>query len=148
MNITLKGLKQFNGMDGVAFTAKLCFDGKVVGTVMNDGNGGSNSYHGVKSHLLQKPDYDALIKAANDAGHTGTECEDIFIEDIMCDMDAEKAHKKFQKKGFKFTAYFVGVDMWQDNVLIGFNDKKAIAKELKDKKLKLRKIFGEEVAHA
>jgi hypothetical protein len=142
MNITLKGLKSFNGMDGECMTAKICFDGKVVGEVSNSGCGGPNDY------TLSGKDMKPLVKAANDAGHTGSECEDLFIEDIMNDMDAEKAHKRFVKKGFKYTAYFVAADLWHDNMLVGFNDKKSIAKELADEKLKLRKIFGEEVAHA
>jgi hypothetical protein len=137
MDIKLKGIKSFQGMDGEAFRANITFDGKVVGSVMNDGWGGPNSY------TLNKKDFAALKDAADAAGHKGPEGEDILIEDLMNAVDAEKQAKKLQKKGWPCVAYFIRDEF--ETVCIGFKKKTAITAELKDKRYKLVKIFGEEV---
>jgi hypothetical protein len=41
---TVKGLKSFQGMDGLAYSATICRDGKRVGTVMNEGCGGETNF--------------------------------------------------------------------------------------------------------
>ena len=143
MKITLKGLKSFQGMDGQAFRAQICFDGKVVGSVVNEGMGGPNNYVGLTSYGLSKKDTATLKAAANAAGHKGIECEDMFIEDLIEEMDVLKEHKKNLKKGFKVTAW---VDLGPfERATIHLFSKDNLEKHLKKNKAKLIKLFeGEE----
>lgn len=137
MKVTLKGIKSFQGPDGECFTAKVCFDGKVVGSVSNDGWGGCNSY------TLSDKDMALLIAEANKAGEKGPECEDVFIESLMCEIDALKEHKKNLKKGFKCTAW-VRLGQWESGY-IRLLDKANLEKHLKANKATLIKLFEGEV---
>ena len=44
MELTIKGLKTFRGMEGLAFRCTVLVDGKAAFTASNDGNGGCNFY--------------------------------------------------------------------------------------------------------
>ena len=43
--ITLKGVKTFKGRDGYGLNATLCFDGKKVAEILDEGNGGEVRYY-------------------------------------------------------------------------------------------------------
>lgn len=140
MNITLKGLKSFNTDDGQAFSASILFDGKKVGTVQNDGNGGPNSYD------LSVANMKLLVKAANAAGEKGLECEDIFIENLLEELDVLKQHKKNLKNGFPVTAW-VSLGRF-DRGTIRLLSKDNLQTHLARNKATLIKLFEGEVAHA
>jgi hypothetical protein len=58
MNITLKGIKSFNGMEGKGFSATLYIDGRKAGEVFDDARGGEFCYQ------ILREDHAALLKHA------------------------------------------------------------------------------------
>ena len=53
MKITVKNLKvaEFASEETLCFTATVYIDGKMAFTAKNDGHGGCNFYHGVRSQI-------------------------------------------------------------------------------------------------
>ena len=58
MNLTLNGIKTFNGNEGPGFSATLYIDGRKAGEVVDDANGSEYRYH------VSREDHEALLKFA------------------------------------------------------------------------------------
>jgi|DEB0MinimDraft_10_1074344.scaffolds.fasta_scaffold36120_2 hypothetical protein len=57
MNITLKNIKTFDTMDGMAWDATVYIDGQKVGTAHNDGEGGGAFFHMSAEHEKRLEDH-------------------------------------------------------------------------------------------
>lgn len=110
MQFTLKNLKQCDGTDGPAYSATLYADGKRVGTVHNDGRGGSV--------LVQIADRTtrAAWQAAVDAAHGEKEyCrEDSYVEDLLEAAEFERAARANARKGYPLTVVLYAKPTWFD----------------------------------
>ena len=138
MQVTLKAVKSFNGPDGECFTAKICFDGKSVGEVSNEGWGGCNRY------TLNAENLRALKAAARLAGHDGPECEDVFVEDLMNERDALRFHKRTLKKGIYYCTAWVRYGQFESGY-ISLRTKASLEGALERNKATLIKLFEGEV---
>ncbi len=58
LNLTISGLKEHMGMDGMSFRCNLLLNGKKVGEASNDGNGGPNFYDFTSKEISKKFDAD------------------------------------------------------------------------------------------
>jgi len=68
---TIKGLKSHDGHDGLCFVASLYLDGKKLGTVRNDGNGGPNFYETEGGHAQLQTEIYPIVEAILDANPDG-----------------------------------------------------------------------------
>lgn len=133
--VTIKSYRHFQGMDGECFTANILFDGKVVGDVNNDGNGGSNFYSMSNKDL-------AILKevAAKELEDSGPEIEDVFIENLISELEIEKLHKKNVKAGFPYTVW---LRKEYEEITVGVKSKLQIPDVLEKRKgCQLIKVFG------
>lgn len=90
---TVKGIKTFRGMEGQGFNATLYRDGKKVGLVIDEGNGGSFLYEG-----MTKEEYKILkAQAVEMFPDMKFEQEDMLVARLVDAVLTERQYRKWCK---------------------------------------------------
>jgi hypothetical protein len=95
--ITLKSVKIFNTLseETIAFSAKLCWKGKVVGDCSNRGCGGDNDVYVKDQSVLKEMEAYVQTLPSSFIGQTEIKSDlDIVITDLVVAVEQEKEKKK------------------------------------------------------
>jgi len=71
--VRVVSLQQMDTHNGVAYTAQLAYDGEVVGTIHNNGNGGATEYHSLNSSPFNWRDLHAFVQQCRRRGEPVSE---------------------------------------------------------------------------
>lgn len=108
----LKGLKAHQGLDGESFIVNVYTDGRRIGAVSNDGNGGPNHYD------FSRADLTAFTEAArewakeNGEDPTYPEITDIWMGELLAHLEYQKTAKKNAKRGLPITVVLFENPQW------------------------------------
>lgn len=93
--LELKKYKEIMGHEGPAFSCEVWHNGKKAVLVMNDGNGGCNSYHEYEK---------GIVDLLEDIGKTEQDFEsaDHTVTEMLIAMDRKKQMAKWAKKGLNY----------------------------------------------
>lgn len=112
LNITLRNLKTFNGLEGAGFSATMYVNGELTADVIDDANGGCYSIHvaydrkaqkqvaGAAERLQQAEDFCKTLPLVPWPADFGASCEskgyqpdlDAFLGALVDDMANQKRH--------------------------------------------------------
>jgi hypothetical protein len=117
MKIELKSLKiaQHLSEETTAFTATIYVDGMKVGTVKNDGQGGSNSYYLEKGWVDKLEVYAKSLPDLQSAYGPLKMDLDLLVDELMNKQEQEKHLKRQLKKTtfFRIQGEEYGADEWR-----------------------------------
>lgn len=95
MKYSIKNLKSFEGRQGYGYSCTIYKDGKKIGTTYNEANGGCSRYD------LQPGEKEELLAFAQEQqGEDYCEAHDIFIMELIDDLEMTKKAKRSKTKTF------------------------------------------------